>query len=158
MQSKQAPGCQAACSWDVGHGCSWKQYYIQGAGWQAAAAALCLLKNSSDSPWWHVLPCRAQSSIKQLQDIVLILLCVEGVLVCLSAVAYVVWLLYRVSVQRAALFTVFLTIPNGFLKTLANKNIKLSAEEGDSDGGQAAGCLAACDYAVILRWRQGHAY
>lgn len=79
---------------------------------------------------------RAQDAIKQLQDIVLILLCVEGVLVCLSAAAYVVWLLHRVSVQRAALFTVFLTIPNGFLKTLANKNIKLSAEEGDSDGEQ----------------------
>jgi hypothetical protein len=95
---------------------------------------------------------RAQAAIKQLQDIVLILLCIEGVLVCLSAAAYVVWLLYRVSVQRAALFTVFLTIPNGFLKTLANKNIKLSAEEGDSDGEQL---VAGCPHAAASMQKHG---
>ena len=72
----------------------------------------------------------------------MILMSAEGVVVCLSAAAYVVWLLRRVSVQRAALFTVFLTIPNGFLKQLANKNIKLSAEEDESDGGSGLGWRA----------------
>jgi hypothetical protein len=73
----------------------------------------------------------------------MILMSVEGILVCLTAAAYVVWLMHRVSVQRAALFTVFLTIPNGFLKQLANKNIKLSAEEDESDGGWLAAALAS---------------
>ena len=94
---------------------------------------------------------RAQSNIKQLQDMVLVLMAVEGVLVCLSAAAYVVWLLRRVSVQRAALFTVFLTIPNGFLKQLANRNIKVSAEE-DGDDGEPAGWLRVQDGARHWGW------
>jgi hypothetical protein len=85
---------------------------------------------------------RAQSNIRQLQQLVMILMSAEGVVLSLSAAAYVVWLLRRVSVQRAALFTVFLTIPNGFIKQLANKNIKLSAEEDDSDGGRLAAGVA----------------
>jgi hypothetical protein len=58
----------------------------------------------------------------------------QGCCVCLAAVLYVWALLQRVSHRRYMLFSCFLMVPAGFLRSLASKQVKVDEEdESDSD-------------------------
>lgn len=97
---------------------------------------------------------RAQKSIIRLQSLLLALLIVEGALAAVFAVAYVVWLLKQVAKHRSALFTVFLTIPNGFLRTLASRSVSIGNEEdAGSDDGECCTALARFSNGVKGVWR-----
>lgn len=78
---------------------------------------------------------RANDSVSRLRLVILVLLIVEGVLVCLGAVGYAGWLLSRVARHRAALYTVFLTVPNNCLRMLGSKSISLGDEEDEEEEG-----------------------
>jgi hypothetical protein len=64
----------------------------------------------------------------------LILLVIEGACVIVIAVAYVVRLLSTISVHRRALFSVFLAIPHGYLRTLASKSVSIGDEDEEDEG------------------------
>ena len=81
-----------------------------------------------------------------LHTVILALLIVEGVGVCMGAVAGVVSILRSLMRHRAALFSVFLALPNTAIRTLANKSTNIGDEEEDSDdGAQAGGCTTALE-------------
>lgn len=86
---------------------------------------------------------QASRSLSSLQLVVLALLVVEGSLTCLAAVGYAAWLLSRVARHRAALYTVFLTVPNNCLRMLGSKSISLEDDEEGSQDGGARGSRAA---------------
>lgn len=82
--------------------------------------------------------CRAQEAATHLNQVVQTLLAVESI-VTIFGMLYLGTLMKRVFKDRAGLFSVFLAIPNGFLKQLATKTVKVTAaEEPDSDGELAA--------------------
>ncbi|PNW87648.1 hypothetical protein CHLRE_02g142166v5 [Chlamydomonas reinhardtii] len=87
----------------------------------------------------------AQDNISNLKLLLLVLLVVEGCVVCLAAIGYVFYLLWKASRARAALFTVFLVIPQGQVKTLASRHITTNQADSDDDdddtggGGRGAG-------------------
>lgn len=88
---------------------------------------------------------RAQDGTKLLLTVVQALLAVESIVTILG-MSYLLVLLVRVCKDRSSLFSVFLAVPNGFLKQLASKASKVSAaEEAESDGGCcfAGSCCAS---------------
>lgn len=64
------------------------------------------------------------------------LLCIEGVAFMLLAVGVLIRLLRSISVHRQALFSMFLAIPNGFLRTLASKSVSIGDEDADEEDGE----------------------
>lgn len=84
---------------------------------------------------------RAQENVTVLQKAVLALLIIEGLLVLVLAVGLVARLLKGISVHRQALFSVFLAIPNSYLRTLASRSINIG-EEGDEDEGKCTGHIS----------------
>ncbi|GIL79405.1 hypothetical protein Vretimale_18290 [Volvox reticuliferus] len=80
----------------------------------------------------------AQDNISMLKVVIIALLLVEGCLVCFAAVGYVFWLLWKATRARAALFTVFLVIPQGQLRALASRHITTAQSDDDSDDEEAA--------------------
>lgn len=69
-----------------------------------------LTRNRVCPPWRPESP---QDNISSLKLIIIVLLTVEGCVVCFGAIGYVFWLLWKASRARAALFTVFLVVPQG---------------------------------------------
>ncbi|GLI68263.1 hypothetical protein VaNZ11_012618, partial [Volvox africanus] len=80
----------------------------------------------------------AQDNISMLKVVIIALLLVEGCFVCFAAVGYMFWLLWKATRARAALFTVFLLIPQGQLKALASRHITTAQSDDDSDDEEAA--------------------
>lgn len=69
-----------------------------------------------------------------LRNLILALMLVEGIFICFGGFLYMYHLLRNVARQRTALFTVLLVIPQGFLKVLASRNVRIVEEaEGDED-------------------------
>ncbi|KAG2422329.1 hypothetical protein HXX76_016114 [Chlamydomonas incerta] len=81
----------------------------------------------------------AQDNISNLKLLLLVLLVVEGCVVCLAAIGYVFYLLWKATRARAALFTVFLVIPQGQVKTLASRHITTNQADSDDDEDDAGG-------------------
>lgn len=48
-----------------------------------------------------------------LKLLIITLLVLEGCLICFASIGYMFWLLWKATRTRAALFTVFLVIPQG---------------------------------------------
>lgn len=76
---------------------------------------------------------RAQENVGMLQKAVLALLLIEGLMIIVLAVGLVVRMLGSVSMHRQALFSVFLAIPNNFLRTLASKSVSIGEEDGEEE-------------------------
>jgi hypothetical protein len=77
---------------------------------------------------------QGQKSISQVQTAELILLVVEGACVVIIAVSYVMRLLSTISMHRQALFSVFLAIPHGYLRTLASKSVSIGDDDEEDEG------------------------
>jgi hypothetical protein len=80
---------------------------------------------------------QGQKSISQVQLAELILLVIEGACVIVIAVSYVVRLLSTISMHRQALFSVFLAIPHGYLRTLASKSVSIGDDDEEDEGALA---------------------
>lgn len=83
---------------------------------------------------------KAETRVQALRRILVALMVVEGIIICLAATLYLFYVLYRVVNTRVALFTIFLVVPNSFVRSLALKSVNLASEEdmdgdGDEDGG-----------------------
>jgi hypothetical protein len=81
---------------------------------------------------------RAAAKMGKVSNAMVLLLVLEGCVLFISAAMYVAWLIRRMVLQRANLFSVFLVIPTGFLRALASKQVVLD-EDADSDEGSDAG-------------------
>jgi hypothetical protein len=77
---------------------------------------------------------QGQASTRQVQLAELVLLLIEGACVIVIAVSYVVRLLSTISMHRQALFSVFLAIPHGYLRTLASKSVSIGDEDEEDEG------------------------
>ena len=78
-------------------------------------------------------------SINFLRYTIIALMVVEGAVVCLVVTGYVLYQLRALTQHRKALFTVFLAIPNPFLRNLASKSVNIEDEESDNEGEQDGG-------------------
>ncbi|KXZ48338.1 hypothetical protein GPECTOR_28g744 [Gonium pectorale] len=78
----------------------------------------------------------AQDNIAMLKVILITLLLIEGCAVCFVAVGYVFWLLWKATRARAALFTVFLVIPQGQIRALASRHITTNQDDESDDDGE----------------------
>lgn len=87
---------------------------------------------------------QGQKSISQLQMAELTLLVIEGACVTLIAVSYVVRLLSTISMHRQALFSVFLAIPHGYLRTLASKSVSIGDDDEEDEGARSYDQQHAC--------------
>ncbi|KAG2487286.1 hypothetical protein HYH03_014127 [Edaphochlamys debaryana] len=101
----------------------------------------------------------AQDNIAQLKLVLIVLLLVEGCAVCFVAIGYVFWLLWKATRARAALFTVFLVIPQGQVRALASRHITTTtADDDDSDDedkGDGGGDDGASDGASVVSGANG---
>lgn len=79
---------------------------------------------------------RAIDNIITVQRTLLALLCIEGAAFMVFAVGMLIRLLRSISVHRQALFSVFLAVPNTFLRTLASKSVSIGDEDADSEDGE----------------------
>jgi hypothetical protein len=78
----------------------------------------------------------------EVSEAMIVILVLEGCLLFIGASVYITWLIKRMLLQRANLFSVFLVIPTGFLRALASKQVVLD-EDADSDEGSDAGDVGA---------------
>jgi hypothetical protein len=76
---------------------------------------------------------QAQDANKSLKVLLIALLVIEVVLILIGATGYVLWLLIQAAKSRAALFTVFLFVPSGLLKSLANQSVVLADPDADPE-------------------------
>lgn len=76
---------------------------------------------------------QAQDANKSLKALLLALLVVEVLLILIGATGYILWLLIQAAKSRAALFTVFLFVPSGLLKSLANQSVVLADLDADPE-------------------------
>lgn len=79
---------------------------------------------------------QATHNAHTVQQVMLALLCVEGVGFMVAAVITIIRLLRGISVHRLALFSVFLAVPHTFLRTLASKSVSIGIDDGDGDEGE----------------------
>ena len=112
---------------------------------------LCSLPRVSCSLPVQVL--RAQHNIDDLQSVVLALLIVEAGFIFVIATGYLIFLLRGVAGQRAALFTVFLTIPNTYLKNLASRSTAVGVDDSDEEDDGEVNAAWGCR--VQDEWRGG---
>jgi hypothetical protein len=84
---------------------------------------------------------QATHNAKTVQQVLLALLCVEGVGFMVAAVITIIRLLRGISVHRLALFSVFLAVPHSFLRTLASKSVSIGVDDGDEDEGEPRGWI-----------------
>jgi hypothetical protein len=80
--------------------------------------------------------------MSEVSEAMIVILVLEGCLLFIGASLYITWLIKRMLLQRANLFSVFLVIPTGFLRALASKQVVLD-EDADSDEGSDAGDVVA---------------
>lgn len=78
----------------------------------------------------------AVDNMAKESEVLTVLLCIEGAVLMLVAVGVLVRLLGSISVHRQALFSVFLAIPNTYLRTLASKSVSIGDEDADSEDGE----------------------
>jgi hypothetical protein len=78
---------------------------------------------------------RAIDNTETIQKELVALLCVEGVGFMLLSVILIIRLLRSISVHRQALFSVFLAIPQTYLRTLASKSVSIGDEDADEEEG-----------------------
>ena len=78
-----------------------------------------------------------QATLAVLQRLLVELIAAEGFCVCCGSVAVVVVAMRAVLARRAALFGLFLAVPNAALKALASR----STNNGDEDEGSEDGAL-----------------
>lgn len=71
-----------------------------------------------------------------VENTFLSLLCIEGAAFMLLAMVVLFRFLAGISVHRQALFSVFLAIPNTFLRTLASKSVSIGDEDAESEDGE----------------------
>lgn len=76
--------------------------------------------------------------MRQARNAVLGLLLAEGVGVSAALVACIFAILRSLMAHRAALFSVFLALPNAAIRALANKSVAIGEEAEDSDEGACA--------------------
>ena len=76
---------------------------------------------------------QAQDETRSLKTLLIALLVLETILVLIGATGYILWLLVHVARSRAALFTVFLFVPSGLLKSLATQSVVLADPDADPD-------------------------
>lgn len=81
---------------------------------------------------------RTIDNTKIVQKALLALLCIEGAGCLFLAVAMLIRLLRSISVHRQALFSVFLAVPNSYLRTLASKSVSIGDEDADEEDGECA--------------------
>jgi hypothetical protein len=79
---------------------------------------------------------RASDNVALVQRVLLALLCIEGAAFMVVAVGALFRFLASISVHRQALFSVFLAIPNTYLRTLASKSVSIGDEGADSEEGE----------------------
>ena len=53
----------------------------------------------------------------------MVLLAAYAGAICVACVLYSAWLLHCVSEQRCRMFAIFLSVPNGFIRALASKQV-----------------------------------
>lgn len=71
------------------------------------------------------------------------LLIIEVLVIMAGVTSYMVWMLRKVALSRAALFTVFLFVPSGLLRSLAKKKTEIGdGSDDDEDYGNGVGSLA----------------
>lgn len=76
---------------------------------------------------------QAQDENHSLKVLLIALLVVETILVLIGSTAYIIWLLAQVARSRAALFTVFLFVPSGLLRSLATQSVVLADPDADPE-------------------------
>jgi hypothetical protein len=81
---------------------------------------------------------RATAKMGEVSDAMVLMLVLEGCVLFVCAAIYIAFLIKRMVLARANLFSVFLVIPTGFLRALASKQVVLD-EDADSDEGSDAG-------------------
>jgi hypothetical protein len=88
---------------------------------------------------WYCLLCvqveRAIDNTLAIQRELVALLCIEGVGFMLVSVVIIIRLLRSISVHRQALFSVFLAVPQTYLRTLASKSVSIGDEDADEEEG-----------------------
>ncbi|KAG2445087.1 hypothetical protein HYH02_008954 [Chlamydomonas schloesseri] len=80
---------------------------------------------------------------QQVYTIQLIMVCMEGGLVLIAAVIYMWWAASKFVGTRYALYSVFVQLPLGLTRTLANMSVVLEPGEEDEDDNLALGLEAA---------------
>ncbi len=75
----------------------------------------------------------ATASIKEMNLIFAGLLIIEGLMIMAGVTGYMVWMLRKVALSRAALFTVFLFVPTGLLPALAKKKAEIGDGSDDDE-------------------------
>ena len=89
--------------------------------------------------------------VEQLRISVLVLLAVEGFLVIVGATYYVTHQLNAITQHRKALFTVFLAIPNSFLRSLASRSTSIGDEESsDEENGEQT--IRSLRFSYVVGW------
>lgn len=84
---------------------------------------------------------RSIDNATMIQRTLLALLCIEGIAFMIAAVVVLVRLLSSISVHRQALFSVFLAVPQGYLRTLASKSVSIGDDDAEEDG-ESVQCLS----------------
>lgn len=107
---------------------------------------------------FHLQVIRAQDQILVLRSAVIALLLIEGLLIMFVAVGLVMRMLNSISIHRQALFSVFLAIPNNYLRTLANRGVNIGDESDDEDDGEfkQTGCCCFPARLVLSRLPCSH--
>jgi hypothetical protein len=81
---------------------------------------------------------RAQQNLKLVQYTCIALMVIEGFCIIIMAVFTVVQLLTGISQHRQALFSVFLAIPNRYLRALASKSVSIEEDDTHEEEGMQA--------------------
>lgn len=92
----------------------------------------------------------AIGNARKVQQELVALLCLEGAGFMILAVVLIIRLLRSISVHRQALFSVFLAVPNTYLRTLASKSVSISDEDADEDEGKHAAAAARVSASVCV--------
>lgn len=66
---------------------------------------------------------RAGDSTNNVNQLQIIFLIAQGCCVCLLACIYASWLMHRVAEQRYRMYSVFVAVPQGFLRAMATKQV-----------------------------------
>lgn len=71
----------------------------------------------------------ASENTRAVNHLQIMYLIIQGCIVCILAALYASWLLHRLQEQRYRLFSVFVAVPQGFVRALATKQVRASVVE-----------------------------
>eukprot|EP00775_Hariotina_reticulata_P007071 gene7071-7284_t len=80
---------------------------------------------------------RASAYINSIKSTMAILLVLEGCVLALATTLYMAFLTNKMEFMRANLFSMFLVVPNGFLRALATSKVQLDKEAESDDESEA---------------------